>query len=125
MNNVSFGFASVSCVLCSVMALATGCTVAPEVLPPSCTHPAWLDGSFDPRAPGYIVTFTEEVTDIASTAQELARKYSFALDNVYESAIKGFGVTTLTPSALAGLRCDARILGVSFNESIRIANPPH
>jgi hypothetical protein len=108
----------------SIMAGVTGCAVAPQVLPPPCTHPAWLDGSFDPGAPGYIVTFTDEVTDIASTAQELAQKYSFALDNVYESAIRGFGVTTLAPAALAELRCDPRILGVSFNESIRIANPP-
>jgi hypothetical protein len=102
--------------------LVSGCAAAPEIIPPPCSQPAWLDGSFDPRASGYIVTFVDEVTDVASSAQELAQKYSFTIDNVYQSAIKGFGVKTLTPSALAELRCDRRILGVSFNESIRMSS---
>jgi hypothetical protein len=106
----------------AIVALATGCAVAPEELQPPCSKPAWLDGKFDPTTPGYIVTFTDEVSDVTSVAQDLANKHSFELDGTYQSAIKGFGVKALTPRALADLRCDPRVLGVSFNERIRMGN---
>jgi hypothetical protein len=105
-----------------MMLLGNGCAVAPEVLEPPCAQPAWLDGKFDPGAPGYIVSFTDEVDDVVAVAQDLARKHSFALDGTYQSALKGFGVQVLTPRALADLRCDPRVLGVSFNEHIRIGS---
>jgi hypothetical protein len=108
-------------VVLAIMVLGNGCAVAPEVLQPSCSKPAWLDGKFDPKAQGYIVTLTDEVNDVASTAQELAQKHGFVLDDTYQSALKGFGVKALTPSVLADLRCDPRILGVSFNEHIRMS----
>ena len=103
-----------------LVVLATGCAAAPEVIPPPCSQPGWLDGKFDPTAPGYIVTLADDVSDVVSVTQELARKYSIELDLTYQSAIKGFGVTALSPSALAELRCDPRVLGVSFNERIRM-----
>jgi hypothetical protein len=106
----------------AMMLLGNGCAVAPEVLAPSCAQPAWLDGKFDPGTPGYVVMFTEEVDDVIAAAQDLARKHSFALDGAYQSAVKGFGVEVLTPRALADVRCDPRVLGVSFNERIRIGS---
>ena len=104
----------------AIMVMGNGCAAAPEILQPSCSQPAWLEGEFDPGAPGYIVRFTDEVNDVAAAAQELAQKHSFELDGTYQSALKGFGVKTLTPRALADLRCDPRILGVLFNEHIRL-----
>ena len=99
---------------------ASGCSTAPPVIVPSCDRPAWLDGKFDPIAPGFTVTLAPDVTDKAATAEDIARKFSLELDEQYQTAIEGFAIRTATPEVIAALRCDPRVLGLSFNEHIRM-----
>jgi hypothetical protein len=103
------------------MAGATGCAAIPEVLSPSCNQPAPLDGRHDPRAPGYIVQLVDDVADVHSFVHQIAEKYSFTPSAVYETAIKGFAVKTMKPEALASLRCEPKVRGISFNEQTTIA----
>ena len=107
-------------VLPGILACASGCSTAPAVVVPSCDRPAWLDGKFDPIAPGFTVTLTDAVSDKAAAAQDLARQFSLELDDQYQTAIEGFAIRAATPDVVAALRCDPRVLGVSFNEHIRM-----
>jgi hypothetical protein len=106
--------------LLGLLACASACSTSPAIVVPSCDRPAWLDGKFDPIAPGFTITLTEEVTDKASAAQDLARQFSLELDDQYQTAIEGFAIRAATPDVIAALRCDPRVLGVSFNEHIRM-----
>lgn len=96
-----------------------GCVGHPSVLTPACERPAPLDGKWYPKTPGYIVTFVRDVDDARALAYELAAKHGFKLDSIY-GAVKGFSALELSPGALAGLRCEPKIGGVSFNEPTRI-----
>lgn len=103
------------------LAMIGGCASAPEILDPGCDNPAPLDGKFDRRTPGYIVMFVDNVSDAEATTQELARKHSFIPASIFRR-FKGFSVQALTPQALASLRCEPNIRGVSFNEPTQIAD---
>jgi hypothetical protein len=103
-----------------VLLCAGGCATAPSVVVPSCERPAWLDGKFDPVAPGFTVTLAEGVPDKGAAAEDIARKFALEIDDQYQTAIEGFAIRTATPDVIAALRCDARVLGVSFNEHIRM-----
>lgn len=103
-----------------LLVCAGGCSTAPGVVAPSCDRPAWLDGKFDSVAPGFTVTLAADVTDRAAAAEDLARKFSLELDDQYQTAIEGFAIRTAAPDVVAALRCDPRVLGVSFNEHIRM-----
>jgi hypothetical protein len=96
------------------------CVAHPVVVAPACEQPAPLDGNWNPKTPGYIVMFTEDVNDARSLTYQLADKHGFMPDSVY-GAIKGFSVSELSPRALAGLRCEPKIRGVSFNQPTRIS----
>jgi hypothetical protein len=102
------------------MVAISGC-VANPVLAPSCPEPAPLDGKYDHRAPGYIIQFRDDVRDVSPLVHNLALKYSFNPTAIYETAIKGFGVSELQAEALAGLRCEPGILRISFNERTTVA----
>ena len=106
--------------LLALVILASGCSTAPPVVVPSCDRPAWLDGKFDPIASGFTVTLAADVADKAATAEDIARTFSLELDDQYQTAIEGFAIRTATPEVIAALRCDPRVLGVSFNEHIRM-----
>jgi hypothetical protein len=93
----------------------------PAVLAPACEQPAPLDGKWDPKTPGYIVMFSRDVDDARYLAYALAAKHGFTPNSIY-GAVKGFSVLELSPQALAGLRCEPKIRGVSFNEPTRIAD---
>lgn len=106
--------------LLCLAACVSACSTAPPIIAPSCDRPAWIDGKFDPVAPGFTVTLADTVTDKAATAQDLARTFAFELDDQYQTAIEGFAIRATTPATIAALRCDPRVLGVSFNEHIRM-----
>jgi hypothetical protein len=97
------------------------CAAHPVVLAPVCEQPAPLDGKWDPKTPGYIVMFTEDVRDARSLAYELAGRHGFTPDGIY-GAVKGFSVSELSSRALAGLRCEPKIRGVSFNQPTQISS---
>lgn len=96
------------------------CVAHPVVLSPACDRPAPLDGQWNPKTPGYIVMFSQDVDDARSLTYELARKHGFTPDSTF-GAVKGFAVSQLNPRALAGLRCEPKVRAVSFNEPTRIA----
>jgi hypothetical protein len=100
--------------------LIAACAAAPEVLAPPCSGPAVLDGVFNRRTPGYLISVNDSVTNIEFVVHDLANKYTFRPDSIM-SAVKIFSVKTLTPEALAGLRCEPTIRGISFDEPTRIA----
>jgi hypothetical protein len=114
-------YARNSLVIFVAIAMISGCTSAPEILEPSCDNPAPLDGKFDSRVQGYIAMFVNDGIDAGATTGELARKYSFTPESIFGS-IKGFSVQALTPQALAGLRCEPSIRGISFNQQTRITS---
>jgi hypothetical protein len=64
--------------------------------------------------------FVEGVTDAETMTQDLARKHGFIPESVFQ-ALKGFSVQAITPMALAGLRCEPSIKGISFNQRTQIA----
>lgn len=107
--------------LLASLAAISGCAADP-VLAPSCPEPAPLDGKYYHRAPGYIIRFRDDIQDVSPLVHKLALKYSFKPTAVYEAAIKGFAVRQLTPEALAALRCEPVILGISFDEPTTVAH---
>ena len=62
-----------------------------------------------------------DVADVHSFVDQIAEKYSFTPSAVYEAAIKGFAVNSRKPEALASLRCEPKVRGISFNEQTTIA----
>jgi hypothetical protein len=85
------------------------------MLEPTCDRPAPLDGEWNSGTPGYIVDFRENIDDPGNVAHELGRKYGFVPESVFRS-IGGFSVVLLSPQALAGLRCESQVEGISFNQ---------
>jgi len=63
-----------------------------------------VQGTFDARAPGYIVLYKSGVPVQATTAA-LASKYGFTPKFVWEAAVQGFAAP-LTDAAVEGLRCE-------------------
>jgi hypothetical protein len=100
--------------------IIAACAAVPEVLEPPCSNPAALSGKYHRSTPGYLVAVAKSVTNIESLAHELAGKYAFKPDS-FMNRVKMFSVRTLTPEALAGLRCEPTIWHISFNEPTRIA----
>ena len=88
-----------------------------EMQPP-CFAPAPLDGSYDARAPEYIVMFTEGVAASHESAR-LAKRYAFSLIIVYES-IGGFAAE-LHPWVVAQVRCERTVASVSRNGILHTA----
>jgi hypothetical protein len=72
---------------------------------PSCTDPAPLAGTFDPRAPGYIVQFHDGVDATAETAR-LEGAYGFTAAAGYTSALDGFAAN-LDDDVRDSLRCES------------------
>lgn len=64
-------------------------------------------GTFDARAPGYIVLYHEGVP-VRATTDALAAKYGFTPKFTWETAVQGFAAE-LGASAVEGLRCEATI----------------
>lgn len=82
------------------------------VIEPSCSDPAPLEGTYDPRAPGYIVSF-EQGTDAQATADELAAKHGFEVQRVFQS-LPGFSAE-LTPEIVAAIRCEPVVVLVEHD----------
>ena len=84
----------------------------------SCQRPAPLHVAAGKRVPdAFIVVYDVALDDPQATTDALAAKYGFAPRFVYQYALKGFAAT-LTPEAVAGLRCEA---GVAYIEEDQYA----
>ena len=119
-------------------AAIAGCVNSPTVLAPSCAFPAELEGSFDHRAPGYIVAIHPPAKDSSSaqrktsaqralerqeaidTIEMLADKYDLTLTARYDYSVYGFAVRVLKPEVLAALRCEPAIKHVSYNQVVHV-----
>lgn len=100
------------------MAVTTSCggaaDVTAEVLAPvSCSNPVAVTGTTSPTAPGYIVTFNDGVNS-ETESPRLAAKYAFVTRFVYVSVLSGFAAE-LTPTQVAGLRCEASVKAIAHN----------
>ncbi len=87
------------------------------IVEPACANPAPLLGHYDPRVPEYIVLFRAGA-DATSTARELAQKYGFQLDSVYEATLSGFSAE-LTPEVVADLRCELVVESVEHDSVVK------
>ena len=88
------------------------CANAPEILAPPCKSPALLDGKYHHRTPGYLVSVQDNIMNVESLVQELAAKYRFKPNSIM-STVRVFLVKTISPEALAALRCESTIRGIS------------
>lgn len=89
-----------------------------ELLDPQCMTAAPVYGQFDPAAPGFVVVFVDSVKGAEET-RRLSGVYGFQPRFVYTHALQGFSAE-LTPSALAGIRCEASVRYASFNARVSI-----
>jgi len=79
-----------------------------------------VKGSFNPAAPGFIVTYRNGVDPVATTAA-LETKYAFTAEHVY-TALAGFAAR-LSITALAGVRCESVVASISYDGIATIASP--
>ena len=108
------------------LVLLVGCgghsPVAPPptvvIVPPPCLVPAPLLGQFDPLVPGYIVDLKDGVDAAAETAR-LGTKYGFVPTYVYTAVLGGFAAD-LTPTVVAGLRCERTVNRVAFDQRVTL-----
>ena len=78
-----------------------------------------VKGTFDPAAPGFIVSYNEGV-DPVSTTSELETKYKFSATHVYTAALQGFSAE-LSASALSGVSCEPTVALIEHNAAARLA----
>jgi len=89
---------------------------------PSPASPDSPDFAMSGNAPIYLVTFTDDVTDVRGTALELSRAKGFALRFVREHAARGF--SAVIPDAIASqIRNDPRVLIVERDGPVSLVRP--
>ncbi|HEV2016858.1 MAG TPA: S8 family serine peptidase [Gemmatimonadaceae bacterium] len=64
----------------------------------------------------YIVTFRDDVTDVAGVAQSIAGLHNGALKHLYKSALKGFAVQNISAAAAAAIASDPRVVRVEADQ---------
>ncbi len=107
-------------VLASSLVLALGCQIPTGLaVQPSCLLPAPLLGQPNVAAPGYIVVSRPGVDPVAETAR-LAARYGFSPSHVYDAALLGFSAD-LTPTSVAGVRCEPSVSFVEHNGVVTTA----
>lgn len=74
------------------------------------------------RAPIYLVTFRDGVTDVAGTAREIARANGLGLRFVREHAARGFSAV-VPPGRVGALRADPRVLLVEADGPVSLIEP--
>jgi len=74
----------------------------------------------------YIVTFRDDVGDVASAAQSIAGLHKGALKHLYKSALKGFAVQNISVAAANAIAADPRVVRVEADQvmtAIAIQSP--
>lgn len=102
----------------SILSMLAGCSAVPSspyalLVRPRCRTPAPLEGTYDPRAPGFIVQLHDTV-NVALEAARLAQAYAFTPTSVLTSVHM---VTTpaLSDTTVAALRCEATVVSVAHD----------
>src|SRR5450759_1729857 len=78
-----------------------------------------VTGTFNPAAPGFIVSYQSGVDPVATTAR-LETKYTFSASHVY-TALPGFSAQ-LSTAALSGIRCESTVSAITRDGVGTIAN---
>lgn len=84
--------------------------------PPSehpCSDPAPLHGTFDARAPGYVVAFQAGVDTQAEVAR-IEEIYGFTAQYVFTEALQGFAAT-FDANVRDMMRCEPSVASVQYN----------
>lgn len=90
---------------------AEGCPVEHLTTEPLPTCLA-VNGTFDPRAPGFIVSYKTGVDPITTT-KELENKYGFRATHVY-TALGGFSAE-LSSAAVVGVSCEVSVASIEHD----------
>jgi subtilisin family serine protease len=72
--------------------------------------------------PLYLVTFTDDVTNVRGVAREMATRGGFALKDVREHAARGFSAV-IPVAALAPIRSDSRVLILEQDSPLQLELP--
>ena len=64
----------------------------------------------------YIVTFRDDVTNVAAVAQSISGLHKGALKHLYKSALKGFAVQNISAAAAAAIASDPRVTRVEADQ---------
>ena len=64
----------------------------------------------------YIITFRNDVDDVAAVAQSISGLHKGALKHVYKSALKGFAVQNISDAAAAAIAADPRVVRVEADQ---------
>jgi len=86
---------------------------------PPCDDSVPLLGTYDPAAPGFIVSFQDTVNSTVE-ATRLGAFYGFTPTHVYEAAIKGFAAT-IPMSTVTVLRCEPKVKQIEYDAAASIA----
>ena len=95
----------------------TGCQEATQ--PDAADIPALAKATSQVVPDRYIVLFTDQVADPASTARGLARAHGLTLRHVYGTAVKGF-VGRIPPARLDAVRSDPRVVLVEAERAYQL-----
>lgn len=94
------------------------CSDTPIASPDPVDGPAFSAG----QAPVYLVTFTEDVSDVAGTASEMARTHGFAVRYVRAFAARGFSAV-IPASRLAAVQADPRVRLLEPDGPVHLVEP--
>jgi hypothetical protein len=88
-----------------------GSACAPQILKPPCQNPAKLEGHWDRRAPGYIVSL-KPGPDFRTSADAFIERHGLHARGTSE---RSFSVGDIDPEMLATLRCEPFVKAVIHN----------
>jgi hypothetical protein len=85
-----------------------------------CSNPAPVEGIRDPSLPGVLV-MARDGARVDRLARNLAQKYGFEVDQIYEAALLGFSAK-LTYAQIAQVRCEREVANLSFDQYLWLAD---
>jgi subtilisin family serine protease len=84
---------------------------------PAAIHSSALKSARSAPIPGdYIVTFRDDVSDVAAAAQSISGLHKGSLKHVYKSALKGFAIQNISVEAAAAIASDPRVVRVEADQ---------
>ncbi len=84
-----------------------------------CKNPVDLNGQFDPKAPGYIVVFNDNI-DAKEEVERLKSIYALQVSHIYDSALNGFSAS-MSDDTREKLRCEKTIKYIQYDQSISLS----
>ncbi len=91
-------------------------TTFTRLLVPPCDDSVPLTGTYDPNAPGFIVTFRDDVNATVEAAS-LGDLYGFTPTQVWNVAPQGF-LAVIPMATVTVLRCEPSVTSVAYNTTV-------